>query len=235
MCAPRRARSGTTWWSGHRSMGWAGWSACPAFPGRPGPRRCRTSAPTASRWPTPSPGSGCWTGAAARCAGPLPANSVSATAPACSSTPMPAVVLEVEFALDASGRSAPLRYGELAAAWDVAAGERADPGRGPRGGAGPAGAQGHGARRGRPRHLERRVVLHQSRGRPRGLRAIGRSGRWSGAALPGTRRRQAGRRLAGRTGGVRQGLSGRSRRPVPVVHQARAGVDQPRRRRPRRT
>lgn len=39
----------------------------------------------------------------------------------------PAVVLEVEFALDASGRSAPLRYGELAAALDVARGERADP------------------------------------------------------------------------------------------------------------
>ena len=39
----------------------------------------------------------------------------------------PSVVLEVEFALDPSGRSAPLRYGELAAALDVAAGERADP------------------------------------------------------------------------------------------------------------
>ncbi|ORA09303.1 UDP-N-acetylmuramate dehydrogenase [Mycobacterium arosiense] len=40
---------------------------------------------------------------------------------------MPSVVLEVEFALDASGRSAPLRYGELAAELKVAAGERADP------------------------------------------------------------------------------------------------------------
>jgi UDP-N-acetylmuramate dehydrogenase len=39
----------------------------------------------------------------------------------------PAVVLEVEFALDASGRSAPLRYGELIAALDAAAGDRADP------------------------------------------------------------------------------------------------------------
>lgn len=36
---------------------------------------------------------------------------------------LPAVVLEVEFALDASGRSAPLRYGELIAALDA----RADP------------------------------------------------------------------------------------------------------------
>ncbi len=39
----------------------------------------------------------------------------------------PAVVLEVEFVLDGSGRSAPLRYGELTAALGVATGERADP------------------------------------------------------------------------------------------------------------
>jgi UDP-N-acetylmuramate dehydrogenase len=38
-----------------------------------------------------------------------------------------AVVLEVEFALDASGRSAPLRYGELVTALDATAGERAEP------------------------------------------------------------------------------------------------------------
>lgn len=38
-----------------------------------------------------------------------------------------ATVLEVEFALDPAGRSAPLRYGELAAALGVAAGERAEP------------------------------------------------------------------------------------------------------------
>jgi UDP-N-acetylmuramate dehydrogenase len=37
------------------------------------------------------------------------------------------IVLEVEFALDISGRSAPLRYGELVAALDVTAGQRADP------------------------------------------------------------------------------------------------------------
>lgn len=40
---------------------------------------------------------------------------------------MPWLVLEVEFALDASGRSAPLRYGELAAALGAGGGERADP------------------------------------------------------------------------------------------------------------
>ncbi len=40
---------------------------------------------------------------------------------------MPAVVLEVEFALDSSGRSAPLRYGELTGALGAASGERVDP------------------------------------------------------------------------------------------------------------
>jgi len=38
-----------------------------------------------------------------------------------------AVVLEVEFGLDPNGRSAPVRYAELAAALGVAVGERADP------------------------------------------------------------------------------------------------------------
>jgi UDP-N-acetylmuramate dehydrogenase len=40
---------------------------------------------------------------------------------------IPAVVLEVEFALDGSGRSAPLRYGELTSALNVGSGEDADP------------------------------------------------------------------------------------------------------------
>ena len=40
---------------------------------------------------------------------------------------IPSVVLEVEFVLDASGRSAPLRYGELTAALNASSGERADP------------------------------------------------------------------------------------------------------------
>jgi UDP-N-acetylmuramate dehydrogenase len=38
-----------------------------------------------------------------------------------------ATVLDVEFELDATGRSAPLRYGELVTALDTTAGERADP------------------------------------------------------------------------------------------------------------
>lgn len=40
-----------------------------------------------------------------------------------------ALVLEVEFGLDAAGRSAPLRYGELSAALGVRAGESTDPAR----------------------------------------------------------------------------------------------------------
>lgn len=40
-----------------------------------------------------------------------------------------AVVLEVEFSLDGSGRSAPVRYRELATALGVAQGERTEPGR----------------------------------------------------------------------------------------------------------
>jgi UDP-N-acetylmuramate dehydrogenase len=40
-----------------------------------------------------------------------------------------AVVLEVEFALDRDGRSAPIRYGELAAALDAEPGSSADPAR----------------------------------------------------------------------------------------------------------
>lgn len=39
------------------------------------------------------------------------------------------VVLEVEFSLDPGGRSAPLRYAELAAALDIRPGERGDPAR----------------------------------------------------------------------------------------------------------
>jgi len=40
-----------------------------------------------------------------------------------------AIVLEVEFDLDETGRSAPVRYGELAAALGVPVGEQTDPGR----------------------------------------------------------------------------------------------------------
>ena len=69
--AARRGRRGVGRRRGHRR--WrtvsAGWNACRASPARPVRRRCRTSAPTAPRSPTPSAGCGCWTGAPARSAG----------------------------------------------------------------------------------------------------------------------------------------------------------------------
>ena len=74
-----------------------------------------------------------------------------------------AIVLEVEFALDAEGRSAPLRYGELATALDAEPGSRADPLRVREAVLSLRGTQRDGARRRRPRHLERRVLLHQPR------------------------------------------------------------------------
>ncbi len=90
-----------------------------------------------------------------------------------------AIALEVEFALDADGRSAPLRYGELTAALGAEPGSSHRSGRSARRRAGLAETQGHGARRGRPRHLERRLVLHQPGRRARGLRpdpgALGRT------------------------------------------------------------
>ena len=142
-----RAEAGAVWDDVVVARGgariWAGWSACPVSPGRPARPRCRTSAPTASRSPTPSRRVRLLdrrTGDGALDAGR--ATSASATAPACSRHSDAAVVLEVEFALDPAGRSAPLRYGELAAALDADDGDRADPARGPRRGAGAAGGKG---------------------------------------------------------------------------------------------
>ena len=59
------------------------------------------------------------------------------------------------------------------------------------GGAGAAGAQGHGARRSRPRHLERRVVLHQPRRCARRVRAAAAPRRRRRAQLSGARRRRS--------------------------------------------
>ena len=77
-------------------------------------------------------------------------------------TPGRYVVLEVTFQLRAGHprrAGAVRRAGRASSAWSV--GERGAAGRRPRGRARAARQQGHGARRGRPRHLERRLVLHQ--------------------------------------------------------------------------
>ena len=140
-----------------------------------------------------------------------------------------AIVLEVEFALDADGRSAPLRYGELAAALGAEPGSRADPAR-----------------------VREAVLALRTRkgmvlddadhdtwsvgsfftnpvvtsGQFKELKA---SGRRTRPELSRTRRREAGRGLAGGAGRLRQGFPGR-RRAGAAVHQARACADQPRRR-----
>ena len=119
-----------------------------------------------------------------------------------------AIVLEVEFALDADGRSAPLRYGELATALDAEAGSHADP------------------LRVREAVLSLRArkgmvlddvdhdtwsvgsfftnpVVHDGR-----VRSATQRGRRAGAELPRARRGEAGRRLAGGAGRLPQGLPG---------------------------
>ena len=100
------------------------------------------------------------------------------------------VVLDVTFQLGRGTLGAPVAYAELARALGVEPGRAGAAGRRPRGGAGAAPRQGHGARPGRPRHLERRLVLHQPGRRRRatsptgaGLAAGGRAG--SRPARPG--------------------------------------------------
>ncbi len=208
---------------GERAAGSAS-RRCPGSPAASARPRCRTSAPTARRSPTPSPSVRCWdrvegrqrTFAAADCGfgyrtsrfkrdperlrrpgGHLPAPARRPRGPG---------------ALRRAGPDAG-RRGRRA---------RAD-GRGARRGARAAGRQGHGARRRRPRHLERRLVLHQpaARRRPGGPAAR------RGAALAAARRhRQDQRRVADRARRVRQGLRQRPGRPV---GQAHARAHQPRR------
>ncbi len=105
-----------------------------------------------------------------------------------------AVVLRVRFELADGGQSAPIRYTELARVLGVRQGRQVPVEPGAAGGAGAAARQGHGARRGRPRHVERGLVLHepdraQARPRRRAVadRRAGRRGR-AGAAVPGGRR-----------------------------------------------
>ena len=147
---------------------------------------------------------------------------------------IPWVVLEVEFALDPSGRSAPLRYGELATALHAAPGERADPQR--------SGRRCWRLRAGKGMVLDAADHDTWSVGSfftnpvvaPEVYERLASAVDGPVPHYPAPGRRQAGRRLAGGAGGLRQGLSGsgsgRPRSAVPAVHQARAGADQPRRR-----
>ena len=72
-----------------------------------------------------------------------------------------AVVLRVRFRLRPDGASAPVRYPELARVLGVTPGATVPAPAGSRRGARPPPRQGDGARRRGPRHVERRLVLHE--------------------------------------------------------------------------
>ncbi len=90
------------------------------------------------------------------------------------------VVLAVRFELPLDGSSAPIRYAELAGALGVELGARVPLAEARAAVLAAAVAQGHGARPGRPRHVERWVVLHEPGPRRHGVR--GAAG--AGAAAP---------------------------------------------------
>ena len=102
-------------------------------------------------------------------------------------------------------------------------------GRRPRRGARAAARQGHGARPRRPRHLERRLVLHQPGAAGRRRRPA--AARRRAALARGRRRGEDLRRVADRAQRLRQGLR---HRPGAHLDQAHPGADQPGRRDDRR-
>ena len=142
------------------------WRSCPASPARSEQHRSRMSAPTGRRslvdllGPHPGP--------AARIAEPPSPRPtvVSAIAARGSSARRPRtagryLILSVTFQLRLGSLSAPVRYAELARTLGVAVGERVPAPAARQRGARACDRQGHGAGRRRPRHLERRILLHQ--------------------------------------------------------------------------
>ena len=135
------------------------------------------------------------------------------------------VVLEVEFALDPAGRSAPLRYGELAAALDAEPGQRADPAR--------VRAAVLSLRAAKAWCSTRTITTRGASGRSSPTRWCHRADfeRLAGAVdeagpeVSRGGRGEAGRGVARRAGRVRQGLS-RGRGTGPAVDQARPRCDQ---------
>ena len=197
---------------------------------RSAPPRSRTSAPTARRSRRRSPASGSGTASCAASAPSPTPTAASATAPA-GSRPTPAATSSSTS--PSSSRRATWarrsRYAELAAHARRRAGRACAAGRRPRGGAGAAARQGHGARPddhdtwSAGSFFTNPVV--DADGRPR---------RRARLAQP-RRHRQDQRRLADRARRLRQGLRpGPRRRPGRPLHQAHAGAHQPRRRHDRR-
>ena len=152
-----------------------GWRRCPASPAGSAPPRSRTSAPTARRSPRPSAGSGSWTGATHDVVLLGPEECGFGYRDSVFKRSDRYVVLAVAFALEHSRLGAPVRYAELARRLGVEVGDAGAGGRRPGRRARAAPRQGHGARRRRPRHLERGLVLHQpgARRRPRRPRLPG--------------------------------------------------------------
>ena len=124
-----------------------------------------------------------------------------------------AVVLRVRIALPGDALSAPVRYAELARALGVAPGERVPAAVARETVLAFAARQGHGARPGRPRHLERGLLLHQPRA------GDGPAGR---AELAGGRSGQGVGGLADRARGLPQGAS-RAGWPGGAVEPPRSG------------
>ena len=151
----------------------------PASPAWSAPPRSRTSAPTARRSPQTIASVRVWdrvlkgvrTFANADCGFGYRTSRFKAD-------PGRHVVLDVTFQLRQGSLGAPVQYAELARTLGVELGAARPAGRRPRGRPGAAPRQGHGPRPGRPRHLERRLVLHQpGRRRRRRARRTPRPGR----------------------------------------------------------
>ena len=190
--------------------------------------RSRTSAPTARRSPTPSPRSAAGTASTGRgSARSPPPTAASATAPAASSrTPSRYVVLAVTFQLRLGDLSAP---GALRRAGPRRSASRsATARRWPRC-ATPCSAlrrrQGHGARRRRPRHLERRLVLHQPAARRRAGGAGCPRGRPAGSSPTAPVKTSAAWLIE--HAGLRQGLRQRPGRACPPSTRSRSPTGAP--------
>ena len=211
-------------------------SACPASPARSARRRSRTSAPTARRSPRRSRSVRVLdreTGAVARADAPAECGFGYRTR-ACSRARRPLRRARGDASRCTATRAVAARCATPSWRGRSASSRRA--------GAplaevreavlAPAPRQGHGARPGRPRHGQRRLVLHQPDPRP------GRVGRaragWRGAPDPRSRSPTAGVKTSAawliERAGFRKGYGDRRGRDL---HQAHARAGQPRRRRRR--
>ena len=157
-----QGRSGTTWSAGRSPRSGSGSKRCPESPARSVPRPSRTSAPTGRRSSDTVASVRTWdrrdrtqrTFAMAECRFGYRTSRFKAE-------PERYVVLEVTFQLRQGSLADTVRYAELARALAVEPGDRAPLADVPIRRARAASEQGDGAGSCRPRHLERRLLLHQ--------------------------------------------------------------------------